>query len=88
MPFDPFYHYLFLYVPLLLSSWPLLTINIFIIFYRPKGVMTSFRAMTVTTKELAKILRATSKDRILSYLPMAHGMERWLGEVSALMSFI
>jgi len=50
---------------------------------RPKGVMTSFRALTVTTQGLCKILEVKETDRYLSYLPVAHGMERWVGEVSA-----
>jgi len=48
---------------------------------KPKGVMTSFKAMTDTTKGLVKTLTATDKDRWLSYLPIAHGMERWCGEM-------
>mmetsp|Transcript_32006 Transcript_32006/g.53541 ORF Transcript_32006/g.53541 Transcript_32006/m.53541 type:complete len:453 (-) Transcript_32006:1846-3204(-) len=47
---------------------------------KPKGVMTSFAAMTDTTKGVTKVLKITSNDRYLSYLPVAHGMERWLGE--------
>jgi len=46
---------------------------------KPKGVMTSYRAMTDTSKGISKVLSITSKDRYLSYLPIAHGMERWLG---------
>ncbi|VEU40001.1 unnamed protein product [Pseudo-nitzschia multistriata] len=46
---------------------------------KPKGVMTSFGAMTDTTKGICKELSVTSDDRYLSYLPIAHGMERWLG---------
>jgi len=46
---------------------------------RPKGVMTSYRAMTDTSKGMTKVLNITSNDRYLSYLPIAHGMERWLG---------
>ena len=45
--------------------------------------MTSFEAMKNATKGIAKVVKATDKDRYLSYLPMAHGMERWLGVVSA-----
>mmetsp|Transcript_56831 Transcript_56831/g.138339 ORF Transcript_56831/g.138339 Transcript_56831/m.138339 type:complete len:564 (-) Transcript_56831:216-1907(-) len=47
---------------------------------QPKGVMTSFAAMIDTTKGIVKVLNATSNDRYLSYLPIAHGMERWVGE--------
>lgn len=48
--------------------------------FRPKGVMTSFKAMLIPTMCIAKVLHCTSDDRYLSYLPVAHGMERWLGE--------
>ncbi len=43
--------------------------------------MTSFAAMTDATKGITKAIKITDKDRYLSYLPVAHGMERWLGEV-------
>ena len=43
--------------------------------------MTSFGAMTDATKGITKAIKVTDKDRYLSYLPVAHGMERWLGEV-------
>jgi long-chain acyl-CoA synthetase len=48
---------------------------------KPKGVMTSFKAMTLTTRDLTSQLKITDKDRWLSYLPVAHGMERWCGEM-------
>lgn len=44
---------------------------------KPKGVMHKFDALYVTTVELIKVLDATNKDRLLSYLPLAHGMSRW-----------
>jgi len=47
---------------------------------KPKGVMTSFKGMLDATKGIVKTVKATSKDRYLSYLPIAHGMERWVGE--------
>lgn len=50
----------------------------------PKGVMTGFGAMTDATKGITKAIKVTDKDRYLSYLPVAHGMERWLGECVAL----
>jgi long-subunit acyl-CoA synthetase (AMP-forming) len=43
--------------------------------------MTSFKAMIDPTKGMATMNKVTDKDRYLSYLPVAHGMERWLGEV-------
>ena len=50
---------------------------------QPKGVMHNFETMLTTTVGLAKQLHVTSKDRYLSYLPLAHGMERWCGECIA-----
>jgi long-chain acyl-CoA synthetase len=43
--------------------------------------MTSFKAMLDATKGIVKMHKINDKDRYLSYLPVAHGMERWLGEV-------
>ena len=36
--------------------------------------------MTQTTKGICKALELTDQDRYMSYLPISHGMERWLGE--------
>jgi len=46
---------------------------------KPKGVMTSFKAMTDSSIGLSKHLSITANDRYISYLPIAHGMERWIG---------
>lgn len=46
---------------------------------KPKGVMTSYKGMTDTTKGITKVMSIAASDRYLSYLPIAHGMERWLG---------
>lgn len=50
---------------------------------RPKGVMISFESMTDTIFRTNELLRMTEADRYLSYLPLSHGMERWLGECLA-----
>lgn len=50
----------------------------------PKGVMQSFSTMLTTTKGITEILKMNSSDRYLSYLPLAHGMERWLAECVSL----
>lgn len=42
--------------------------------------MTSFGAMCDSTAGIVKLIKINDKDRYLSYLPVAHGMERWLGE--------
>jgi long-chain acyl-CoA synthetase len=44
----------------------------------PKGVMLSFGAMGAATAGLCRTLHVSSSDRMLSYLPLAHTMERWL----------
>lgn len=46
----------------------------------PKGVMVSFDNMTAPTFGLIETTKANSNDRYLSYLPVSHGMERWIGE--------
>lgn len=51
---------------------------------RPKGVLHSFRTITVPTIGLAKIIHMSKDDRTLSYLPLAHGMDRWLSECMGL----
>jgi long-subunit acyl-CoA synthetase (AMP-forming) len=47
---------------------------------RPKGVMISFRSMTEATHALIEVLQMSAEDRMLSYLPLAHAMERWVVE--------
>lgn len=47
---------------------------------RPKGVMHSFRSMTRAAQALNERFGMSSEDRCLSYLPLAHAMERWLLE--------
>jgi long-subunit acyl-CoA synthetase (AMP-forming) len=46
----------------------------------PKGVLHSFRTLSLPTHELTKTIGATPSDRMLSYLPLAHAMDRWLSE--------
>jgi len=48
---------------------------------KSKGVMHDFKTMIVSTKGFCESgFNVTSNDRHLSYLPLAHVMERWLGE--------
>lgn len=47
---------------------------------RPKGVMHSFGSMTGAAQALNDRFGMSSEDRCLSYLPLAHAMERWLME--------
>ena len=42
----------------------------------PKGVMHSFNAFAFDAKTLAELIKLTPKERVLSYLPLAHIVER------------
>lgn len=53
---------------------------------QPKGVMHNFEAMSISVRGLEKVLCSTPNDRILSYLPLAHVMERFLVESLTLRS--
>ena len=50
----------------------------------PKGVMHSFRTMSVAVKGIAKTIQATREDRMISYLPLAHVFERYAVEGASL----
>jgi long-chain acyl-CoA synthetase len=45
---------------------------------QPKGVMLSFGAMAAPTEGLTRMFSFNPGDRMLSYLPLAHTMERWI----------
>lgn len=45
---------------------------------QPKGVMLSFGAMAAATEGLTAMMGFEPVDRMLSYLPLAHTMERWI----------
>ncbi len=47
---------------------------------KPKGVLHNFRTISLPTRDLTKTLSITRHDRALSYLPLAHAMDRWLSE--------
>jgi long-subunit acyl-CoA synthetase (AMP-forming) len=53
---------------------------------RPKGVVHSFATISVPTAGLVRALAIGPSDRYLSYLPLAHVMERWVGECQAMWS--
>ena len=46
----------------------------------PKGGMHDFGTTLTCSNGIMKVIDATAEDRYLSYLPLAHGMEHWLGE--------
>jgi len=50
---------------------------------RPKGVMQSFYAMAVAAEGAASSLKISDQDRMLSYLPLAHVMERFVVEMAS-----
>jgi long-chain acyl-CoA synthetase len=52
----------------------------------PKGVMHSFRAISEAGHGGLAMLNITRADRMLSYLPIAHVMERWASETLSLLS--
>ncbi len=47
---------------------------------KPKGVVHTFQSISVPTEGLVGALKITQEDRALSYLPLAHTMDRWLSE--------
>tara|TARA_R110001599_G_scaffold353883_1_gene602233 strand:+ start:14609 stop:16279 length:1671 start_codon:yes stop_codon:yes gene_type:complete len=53
---------------------------------QPKGVMHSFGAISVPGQHFGKEMDITSSDRVLSYLPLAHVMERAVVECSSFYS--
>ena len=55
---------------------------------RPKGVMHSFASISVPGQHFGRELEVNSSDRVLSYLPLAHVMERAVVECSSFYSGI
>ena len=51
---------------------------------RPKGVMQSFGAMAAASIGFADIMTLDNNERMLSYLPLAHVLERWVVEANSL----
>ena len=51
---------------------------------RPKGVMHNFGAIAASVDGAEKIFYANTKDRMLSYLPLAHVFERFFVELQCL----
>ena len=52
----------------------------------PKGVMLSFGAMCDSAVGVKEFLGAEARDRMLSYLPLAHAFERWAVECQSYVS--
>ena len=53
---------------------------------RPKGVMHSFGTIAASMDGFEQVFQVTTKDRMLSYLPLAHAMERCFVEVATFRS--
>ncbi len=53
---------------------------------RPKGVMHNFGAIAASATGAEQVFGTTTKDRMLSYLPLAHVFERFIVEVGAIRS--
>jgi long-chain acyl-CoA synthetase len=51
---------------------------------RPKGVMLSFHSMAYAAQGAISSLNVTADDRMLSYLPLAHVMERFVVEMASM----
>jgi len=51
---------------------------------KPKGVMMSFSAMHKSARGICEYLKTRENDRMLSYLPLSHIFERWVGESHSL----
>lgn len=45
---------------------------------KPKGTMMSFEAMHKSAQGICESLKTHTDERILSYLPLSHSMERWV----------
>ncbi len=53
---------------------------------RPKGVMHSFKNISHACEAIVEAFDVNADDRYLSYLPIAHAMERWLGGTMPMVS--
>jgi long-chain acyl-CoA synthetase len=53
---------------------------------RPKGVVHSFASISEPTRSLVALLGLRTSDRYLSYLPLAHAMDRWLSECTSMVA--
>jgi long-subunit acyl-CoA synthetase (AMP-forming) len=49
-----------------------------------KGVVHTFASISAPTHSLIRSVHGTREDRYLSFLPLAHAMERWAGECTSL----
>lgn len=50
---------------------------------RPKGGVHTFASISAPTLGIVKMLDITASDRALSYLPLAHAMDRWASECTS-----
>ncbi|MCP4446249.1 MAG: AMP-binding protein [Myxococcales bacterium] len=52
----------------------------------PKGVMHSFQSISAASHLIVEALSLGKDDRLLSYLPLAHALERWLVDTCGLVA--
>jgi long-subunit acyl-CoA synthetase (AMP-forming) len=52
----------------------------------PKGVMHDFANLAVAARGIVEVLGTSRADRMLSYLPLAHAMERWIVEACSMVT--
>jgi long-chain acyl-CoA synthetase len=53
---------------------------------RPKGVMHSFKSVSLGAETFVKVISISEEDRILSYLPLAHAFERAVVESTSFLA--
>lgn len=53
---------------------------------QPKGVMHSFNSISLASHGIVAVVGTGKTDRMLSYLPLAHALERWLVECVSLVT--
>lgn len=53
---------------------------------KPKGVMHNFEGMSVAARNIGQTVDISENERMLSYLPLAHVMERCLVETASLLA--
>ena len=53
---------------------------------QPKGVMLSFAAQERSARAIVDVLALNADDRAISYLPLAHVMERWVVESAGMVA--
>jgi long-chain acyl-CoA synthetase len=53
---------------------------------QPKGVIHTFASLSAPAYGVVRLLGIRGSDRALSYLPLAHAMDRWISECTSLVT--